>query len=106
MALRSFPRASTALRSSARTSATPAASINRCSAHIQRRWKSGDDKKKGDTPFNYQLMETISKRVEREKAEQMELQYHQFGTARGRFFTTVARKNAVLVQPRRENKSS
>ncbi|PVI08376.1 FAD-binding domain-containing protein [Periconia macrospinosa] len=89
MASRSFTRAATALRSSRRTSAvSPASTFMPCSAQTQKRWKSDDENDK-PTPFNFQLYESVAKRIEREKAEQLREQNYTARTARGRFFATV-----------------
>lgn len=54
---------------------------------MQRRWKSDEEKR--DLPFNIQLFESVTKRVEKAKEEELRhAQMHQ-RTARGRFFATL-----------------
>jgi D-lactate dehydrogenase (cytochrome) len=56
----------------------------------QKRWAS--DKKPGsdeEKPFYLQLNESIFERVQKEKAEQIQIQSLQQRTARGQFFATV-----------------
>jgi len=43
----------------------------------------------GQTPFNFQLFESINTRVQKEKAQQIEMAALQQRTARGRFLATL-----------------
>lgn len=92
MSVRSLSRASIALRSTRHTSASPA-TLPKCSTQLQRRWKGDSGKEgqetSGQTPFNFQLFESINTRVQKEKAQQIEMAALQQRTARGRFFATV-----------------
>ena len=58
---------------------------------MQRRWASNDKKmgKDEEKPFYLQLNESIYERVQKEKAEQIQIQSLQQRTARGQFFATV-----------------
>jgi D-lactate dehydrogenase (cytochrome) len=58
---------------------------------LQRRWKSDNEKdeRNQNAPFNLQLFESITKRVQREKAQQIEMAALQQRTARGQFFATI-----------------
>jgi hypothetical protein len=92
----SFSRASLALRSSRggavwrSCGGTAALGLGRPS---QRRWASNSNDNKptadGERPFYLQLNESIYERVQKEKAEQIQIQSLQQRTARGRFFATV-----------------
>ncbi|CBX97701.1 hypothetical protein IAQ61_001093 [Plenodomus lingam] len=60
----------------------------------QRRWasKGKDDRDRdsdGERPFYLQLNESIYERVQKEKAEQLQIQSLQQRTARGQFFATI-----------------
>ncbi|KAF2246583.1 hypothetical protein BU26DRAFT_431027 [Trematosphaeria pertusa] len=55
---------------------------------MQRRWAS-EDKKNEQTPFHFQLFESITQRVQKEKEEQLRQAQMQNRTARGRFFATM-----------------
>ncbi|KAF2180332.1 d-lactate dehydrogenase-like protein [Zopfia rhizophila CBS 207.26] len=70
MSLRSLPRASIALRSSHRVSATYRNSP-RCTAQTQRRYASNEQDEK--QPFTAQLFESVHTRVQREKKAQQKL---------------------------------
>jgi D-lactate dehydrogenase (cytochrome) len=91
----SFSRASLALRSSRGgavwRSCGGTAALGRLSQ--QRRWASNSNDNKptadGERPFYLQLNESIYERVQKEKAEQIQIQSLQQRTARGRFFATV-----------------
>ncbi|KAF1851411.1 D-lactate dehydrogenase mitochondrial precursor [Cucurbitaria berberidis CBS 394.84] len=88
MSLRNLPRASIALKSNRRSAVCGVgAGVRRIT---QRRWAS-DDKKGGDAdkPFYLQLHESIYERVQKEKAEQIQIQSLQQRSARGQFFATV-----------------
>lgn len=57
----------------------------------QRRWASEGKKDSGaESPFYLQLNESIFERVQKEKEEQLQVQFLQQRTARGQFFATVA----------------
>ncbi|KAF1914253.1 hypothetical protein BDU57DRAFT_454565 [Ampelomyces quisqualis] len=81
MSMRSLPRASIALRHSGRAT--------RVGRITQQRWASDETSRKGEKPFYHQLQESIYDRVQKEKAEQYEIQMLQQRTARGRFWATV-----------------
>ncbi|KAI4684805.1 uncharacterized protein J4E88_004246 [Alternaria novae-zelandiae] len=92
MPLRSLPRGSFAVRG-----ATGGALWRTCGAGAgvgritQRRWAS-ERKPMGredEKPFYLQLNESIYERVQKEKAEQIQIQSLQQRTARGQFFATV-----------------
>lgn len=57
----------------------------------QRRWASGKKPMgtEDEKPFYLQLNESIYERVQKEKAEQIQIQSLQQRTARGQFFATV-----------------
>ena len=57
----------------------------------QRRWASEKNRmgKDDEKPFYLQLNESIYERVQKEKAEQIQIQSLQQRTARGQFFATV-----------------
>jgi D-lactate dehydrogenase (cytochrome) len=58
----------------------------------QKRWASNKDQKPvpdGERPFYLQLQESIHERVQKEKAEQLQIQSLQQRTARGTFWATV-----------------
>lgn len=57
----------------------------------QRRWTSEKNRmgKDDEKPFYLQLNESIYERVQKEKAEQIQIQSLQQRTARGQFFATV-----------------
>ncbi|KAF1349444.1 hypothetical protein EJ07DRAFT_140005 [Lizonia empirigonia] len=60
--------------------------------HAQKRWASGREQKPvpdGERPFYLQLQETIQERVQKEKAEQIQIQSLQQRTARGQFWATI-----------------
>lgn len=60
----------------------------------QRRWASEGKKDSGaESPFYLQLNESIFERVQKEKEEQLQVQFLQQRTARGQFFATVAGRN-------------
>lgn len=90
MSLRGLPRASM-LASSTRAAAARA----RCGCvgvGRQTRWASGKEQKPvpdGERPFYLQLQETIHERVQKEKAEQIQIQSLQQRTARGQFWATI-----------------
>ncbi|KAF2637414.1 FAD-binding domain-containing protein [Massarina eburnea CBS 473.64] len=94
MALRSV---SQTLRSSRRTSAIPIntlCSVQRARAqgfaHIQKRWKSENEKKDlPDIPFHLQLFESVAARVEREKQEQLKMVEMTQRSARSNFLATM-----------------
>lgn len=102
MSLRSLHRASIVLRSSTPASRLvlrdtpriPRDGLARRNVgalggrEVQRRWASGkkDDE---DIPFNVQLFESITQRVQKEKEEQIKQAQMQHRTARGRFFATM-----------------
>lgn len=97
MPLRSLPRGSFAVRG-----ATGAALWRTCGAGAgvgritQRRWAS-ERKPMGredEKPFYLQLNESIYERVQKEKAEQIQIQSLQQRTARGQFFATVFGTNS------------
>ena len=102
----SFSRASLALRSSRGgavwTSRGGTAALGRPSQ--QRRWASNNNNDNkptadGERPFYLQLNESIYERVQKEKAEQIQIQSLQQRTARGRFFATVFGTPASLPCP-------
>ena len=59
----------------------------------QKRWASNKKNQEpvpdGERPFYLQLQESIHERVQKEKAEQIEIQSLQQRTARGKFWATV-----------------
>lgn len=58
----------------------------------QKRWASSKDQKPvsdGERPFYLQLQESIQERVQKEKAEQLQIQSLQQRTARGKFWATI-----------------
>lgn len=58
----------------------------------QKRWASNKDQKPvpdGERPFYLQLQESIQERVQKEKAEQIQIQSLQQRTARGQFWATI-----------------
>jgi D-lactate dehydrogenase (cytochrome) len=56
---------------------------------VQRRWKSDEGEKRPEVPFNLQLFESVTARVQKAKEEETrQAQLHQ-RTARGRFFATL-----------------
>lgn len=56
---------------------------------MQRRWKSDDGDKNQEVPFNLQLFESVTKRVEKARQEEIERAHLHQRTARGRFFATL-----------------
>ncbi|KAH9863721.1 hypothetical protein J1614_009653 [Plenodomus biglobosus] len=99
MSLRGLPRVPIALRPGrCRTSAPPSAAWRACGVRAgvpvgqltQKRWASkGDKDSDGERPFYLQLNESIYERVQKEKAEQLQIQSLQQRTARGQFFATI-----------------
>jgi D-lactate dehydrogenase (cytochrome) len=83
MSLRSLPRASLAR--------TTLHGARLCAGRLtQKRWASKKEKTgPEEKPFYYQLQESIFDRVQREKAEQLEIVARQQRTARGEFWATV-----------------
>lgn len=92
------------MRSARPRSANPAI-LSRCgvaqgrdSWAVQRRWKSDDGEKPPEVPFNLQLFESVTARVQKAKEEEIRnAQYHQ-RTARGRFFATLFCKYSTMAQ--------
>jgi hypothetical protein len=84
-----------ALRSTRHTSATLRPALSQCSTQLQRRWNSGrpgnDEGNAGrdQLPFNHQIFGSITKRVQKEKAQMQEVAALQHRTARGRFFAAI-----------------
>ncbi|KAI8933832.1 hypothetical protein NX059_009534 [Plenodomus lindquistii] len=99
MSLRGLSRVSCAIRArSCRTIAPSCAIWRACGVQAgvpvgsatQRRWASKNGKDDvGDRPFYLQLNESIYERVQKEKAEQIQIQSLQQRTARGQFLATV-----------------
>jgi len=90
MSLRSLPRARIVLRSSYRPPPTYlTACLAQRAAREQRRYASNGDEKKQKTPFNVQVFESVTKRVEKEKARLEEHTVTHQRTAQGRFFGTL-----------------
>jgi D-lactate dehydrogenase (cytochrome) len=66
----------------------------------QKRWASNKDQKPvpdGERPFYLQLQESIQERVQKEKAEQLQIQSLQQRTARGRFWATLTGMHATVA---------
>lgn len=55
----------------------------------QKRWASNKPGADNEQPFYLQLQETIQERVQKEKAEQIQIQSLQQRTARGKFWATI-----------------
>ncbi|KAJ4987612.1 glycolate oxidase [Stagonosporopsis vannaccii] len=55
----------------------------------QKRWASNRPRPDSEQPFYLQLQESIQERVQKEKAEQIQIQSLQQRTARGKFWATV-----------------
>jgi hypothetical protein len=105
MSLRGLPKAWMLSPSSTRVAAGPVAITRfavggRASCGVgagvgritQKRWASNQDQKPvapGERPFYLQLQETIHERVQKEKAEQIQIQSLQQRTARGQFWATI-----------------
>ncbi|KAF2006747.1 hypothetical protein P154DRAFT_517772 [Amniculicola lignicola CBS 123094] len=91
MSLRAIPRASGALRGTLRASLAPQ-TLTQCAARPQRRYKTDDNgnqvRRKG-TSFNLQLFQSIDRRVQRERREQIEQNDFQQRTAYGTFFQAL-----------------
>jgi hypothetical protein len=91
MPLRSLPRGSIALRSARGGTTLRTCGVGAGVGRLtQKRWAS--DKKPGndeEKPFYLQLNESIFERVQKERAEQIQIQSLQQRTARGQFFATV-----------------
>ncbi|RYN33734.1 D-lactate dehydrogenase [cytochrome] [Alternaria arborescens] len=92
MPLRSLPRGSFALRTARGGALWRECGVGAGVGRItQRRWASEKNRmgKDDEKPFYLQLNESIYERVQKEKAEQIQIQSLQQRTARGQFFATV-----------------
>ncbi|KAF2681146.1 hypothetical protein K458DRAFT_310396 [Lentithecium fluviatile CBS 122367] len=94
MSLRSFPRASIALRTSNRAFSAPPSvvALAQCATtRVQRRWKSKDRQDESDkpAPLRFQLYESIHERVQKERREQEEMAGLRNRTAYGSFLATM-----------------
>lgn len=71
----------------------------------QKRWASSRDQKPvpdGERPFYLQLQESIQERVQKEKAEQLQIQSLQQRTARGKFWATVTGMHTTMAVRRED----
>lgn len=90
-------------RAGARVAAGPAGrrTVERCAGcrrATQKRWASSREQKPtgpNDQPFYLQLQESIQERVQKEKAEQIQIQALQQRTARGKFWATVTGRDSL-----------
>ena len=67
----------------------------------QKRWASKKNQEPvpdGERPFYLQLQESIQERVQKEKAEQIQIQSLQQRTARGKFWATVTGMSLYRTQ--------
>ncbi|KAF2476086.1 uncharacterized protein BDR25DRAFT_278863 [Lindgomyces ingoldianus] len=87
MSLRHLPRTPIALRSASRRSV--ATVIPFCPVRFQRRWASEEKDKKTDTPFHYQVWESVYDRVKREREQQHQLSQRVVLSSRRRYAGTI-----------------